>query len=119
MFVGRRALAVSRRFMRRVEDFRCARCGLLVEGDGYTNHCPRCLWSRHVDVHPGDRAAGCGGLMEPLAVVVTGSGPEVVHRCARCGLTRNNQLGKAVDEALVRELAARPLPAARRKRSRQ
>ena len=68
--------------------FRCANCGhdvsLDAPGTSHRNHCPRCLWSRHVDVHPGDRAAGCGGLMEPLAVVVTGSGPEVVHRCARC-----------------------------------
>jgi hypothetical protein len=106
---------VSRRFTRRVENFRCACCGLFVEGDGYTNHCPRCLWSRHVDIHPGDRAAACGGLMEPLAILVTGSRREVIHRCDRCGVTRNNQLGEAVDEELVRELAARPLPPRRRR----
>jgi hypothetical protein len=54
--------------------------------------------------------------MEPLAVVVTGSRRELIHRCARCGVTRNNQLGEAVDEGLVRELAARPLPPNRPRR---
>jgi hypothetical protein len=31
----------------------------------YRNHCPACLWSKHVDVQPGDRAATCRGLMRP------------------------------------------------------
>lgn len=104
---------MSRRFTRRVEDFVCARCGRLVEGDGFTNHCPRCLWSRHVDVHPGDRAARCEGLMEPVAVVVGPSGRDVVHRCTVCGVTRRNQLGEVDDEELVGELAGRPLPGVR------
>ena len=51
------------RFTRVVEDFTCGQCGAAVTGDGYTNHCPLCLWSRHVDINPGDRAAECGGLM--------------------------------------------------------
>ena len=29
---------------------------------------PICLWSRHLDVEPGDRSADCGGIMEPLAI---------------------------------------------------
>ncbi|HLL91284.1 MAG TPA: RNHCP domain-containing protein, partial [Tepidisphaeraceae bacterium] len=59
------------RFTRQVEDFTCGHCGRSVRGNGYTNHCPGCLWSRHVDVNPGDRAAACGGLMEPVAVAST------------------------------------------------
>jgi hypothetical protein len=104
---------VSRRFTRRVEDFVCARCGRLVEGDGYTNHCPGCLWSKHVDVRPGDRAASCEGLMEPVAVVLTASRREVLHRCTACGLIRRNRLGDFDDDELVRELAGRPLPSGR------
>jgi predicted RNA-binding Zn-ribbon protein involved in translation (DUF1610 family) len=104
---------VSGRFTRRVEDFVCASCGRLVQGDGYTNHCPRCLWSKHVDVHPGDRAASCEGLMEPVAVILTTSQRDVLHRCTACGLTRRNQLGEVEDEELVRELAGRAVPAAR------
>ena len=63
----------TRRFARTVEDFVCEKCGTQVEGDGYTNHCPHCLWSRHVDVNPGDRKATCKGMMEPVAVVAEDS----------------------------------------------
>jgi hypothetical protein len=47
----------GRRFQRTIEDFECERCRMLVTGSGFTNHCPACLWSKHVDVHPGDRQA--------------------------------------------------------------
>lgn len=72
------------------EDFTCEHCEYRVTGSGYTNHCPRCLWSKHVDVDPGDRAAGCGGLMEPIAI--EGASPQytIVHRCIRCGNQHRN-----------------------------
>jgi len=54
----------KKRFQKRIEDFVCERCGAFVKGTGYTDHCPECLWSKHVDVNPGDREAECGGLME-------------------------------------------------------
>ena len=57
-------------FIRKTEDFICENCGAVVVGNGYTNHCPVCLYSKHVDRSPGDRAAGCGGLMEPVAVAL-------------------------------------------------
>lgn len=74
-----------RRFQRRVEDFICARCREHNRGNGYTNHCSRCLWSRHVDVFPGDRAARCGGMMEPVGVETGGGRTVLLHRCATCG----------------------------------
>lgn len=69
--------------------FGCARCGAhvrpLVTGS-YRNHCPTCLWSLHLDVRPGDRAAGCGGLMRPVGLDHrSGKGWMVVHVCRRCG----------------------------------
>ncbi len=78
----------TKRFQRAIEDFVCEHCGAQVKGTGYTNHCPRCLWSKHVDVNPGDRAERCGGMMEPIAL--EGSSPEyrIVHRCTRCSLER-------------------------------
>ena len=75
-------------FKRTVEDFVCEHCGTHIQGDGYTNHCPRCLWSKHVDVDPGDRAERCAGAMEPVAL--EGSSPHyvIVHRCQKCGAQR-------------------------------
>lgn len=79
-------------FIRRIEDFACEHCGAHVAGTGYTNHCPVCLWSKHVDIDPGDRRAACGGLMEPIAI--EGTSPEyvIVHRCTVCGLERRNRM---------------------------
>jgi DNA-directed RNA polymerase subunit RPC12/RpoP len=84
----------SPNFTRRAEDFGCLHCGAAVRGNGYTNHCPHCLWSRHVDVRPGDRAAECGGAMEPVGALYEGGRTVVVQRCQRCGHTRRNKTAR-------------------------
>ena len=81
----------TRNFTRRVEDFVCGHCGVTVEGNGYTNHCPRCLYSQHVDVMPGDRRATCRGLMKPMHVESFGTGYKILHRCVLCGHEKKNQ----------------------------
>ena len=101
----------GRRFQRTIENFECERCRMRVTGSGFTNHCPACLWSKHVDVHPGDRQAECCGLMEPVAVRAEGSDYRIVHRCLECGLERQNRAAADDDfEELLRiaaESAAR------------
>lgn len=76
-----------KRFTKTIEDFNCAHCGAVVHGNGYTNHCPHCLWSRHVDNNPGDRAAKCGGMMMPISVEKSGDGFIITHKCQTCGKT--------------------------------
>lgn len=85
-----------RNFLGRGNDaFDCGHCGervLPLQAGGFRNHCPACLWSRHVDVVPGDRASTCGGLMEPRALEGTStSGWVIVHRCVDCGAIRRNR----------------------------
>jgi hypothetical protein len=65
-----------------------------VKGDGYTNHCPKCLWSKHVDVNPGDRAAECGGMMKPIVVEGTARKEILIHECIKCGYQKRNKLSK-------------------------
>ena len=84
----------TKRFQRQVEDFECERCKLTVIGDGYTNHCSNCLWSKHVDEHPGDRKAACKGLMEPFELEVQNGNPIIIHRCLKCGVKKRNRTGK-------------------------
>lgn len=98
---------MPKRFQRRVEDFTCEHCGRQVAGDGFTNHCPACLWSKHVDRQPGDRAADCGGLMRPVAVESTRDGQVLTHRCERCGHEKRNRAGPADDFAAILEVARR------------
>ena len=73
-------------------------CGAFVTGDGYTNHCPECLTSRHVDVNPGDRAANCGAAMPPVRTKQDGKkGMMILHRCEACGHEKWNRAGKGDD----------------------
>lgn len=85
------------KFTRKIEDFVCEHCGQAVKGNGYTNHCPSCLWSKHVDLNPGDRAADCGGLMPPVSFEVEGGEYFVNHRCLECGWVKRNKLSKDDD----------------------
>ena len=92
-------------FQRTVEDFICEHCGASVKGDGFTNHCPKCLWSKHVDIEPGDRAASCGGLMEPVAL--EGSSPDysIVHMFGTCGHRKRNKTAAGDDPAAILAVA--------------
>lgn len=94
-------------FQRRKEDFTCGTCGIAVRGSGYTNHCPKCLWSKHVDVHPGDRSETCGGMMEPVRV--EGSSPHyrIVHRCEKCRTERIVDISSGDDMSAIISLAAK------------
>jgi len=95
-------------FVRRKEDFVCEHCGAQVAGTGYTNHCPKCLWSKHVDVDPGDRAESCGGMMEPIAL--EGSTPHyrIVHRCEKCEAVRRVDVSEQDDPGGLIALSAKP-----------
>ncbi len=79
-------------FIRNPEDFICDHCGFKAEGSGYTNHCSRCLWSKHVDNLPGDRKSPCGGLMEPIALEIGGDKEQIVHHCHSCGIIKKNKV---------------------------
>lgn len=81
-----------KKFQRRIENFICEHCGTEVQGNGYTNHCPHCLYSKHVDINPGDRAAECGGLMEPIDLEYKDGRYVLVHRCHKCGFIRKNKV---------------------------
>jgi RNHCP domain len=84
-------------FIKRKEDFICGHCGKSVVGDGYTNHCPHCLWSCHVDVAPGDRLSQCGGMMKPDRIEATKEGFVVIHVCTKCKYEKRNKVSSRDD----------------------
>ncbi|KKW10728.1 MAG: hypothetical protein UY50_C0027G0022 [Parcubacteria group bacterium GW2011_GWA2_49_9] len=98
-----------KRFTRTKEDFTCDHCTTRVTGNGYTNHCPKCLWSKHVDVNPGDRASLCGGAMEPQGVGVFSGIYRIAHTCARCGFIRSQDAAKEDDMERLIALSTHPL----------
>lgn len=102
-----------KKFQRTIEDFQCEACGAAVHGTGYTNHCPKCLTSKHVDVAPGDRAATCGGLMPVVQILYERGDWHVLHQCQQCGVQKKNRLSPDDDRAylaqLMKEIAQRGL----------
>ena len=88
-------------FIKTPEDFICEHCGQAVAGTGYPNHCPACLWSKHVDVHRGDRAGHCGGLMPPVGYVASGGGFDLIHKCQACAVVKKNKTAPGDDLALL------------------
>lgn len=84
----------TKKFQRRIEDFTCAACAAAVPGNGYTNHCPHCLTSKHVDISPGDRAAQCGGLMPVVNMMYEQGQWYLLQQCQRCQHQKRNRVAK-------------------------
>ena len=80
----------TKKFQQTIENFACLHCGAKVKGTGYTNHCPKCLYSLHIDINPGDRAQNCGGLMPPVGLEMSKNKYIILHRCEKCGVERKN-----------------------------
>jgi len=84
-------MKLVKKFSRYIEDFTCDHCKRFVKGNGYTNHCPYCLYSKHVDQNPGDRLATCHGLMKPIEVEVKRDQFILTHRCLKCQTIKRNK----------------------------
>ncbi len=94
--------------------FICKACGRQVTPEGagtrHRNHCPHCLCSVHLDDEPGDRAAFCEGVMEPIGVWVRKNGEwAIIHRCRRCGALHSNRVAADDNPTLLISIAVKPL----------
>ena len=97
----------QKRFSKLDDGFVCVHCGREVKPLGYSsrNHCPFCLWSRHVDINPGDRANPCGGDLEPISAEPDPKkGFVITHKCVKCGAERNNKMQADDDTSLLIKL---------------
>lgn len=74
------------------ENFRCENCGREVQKLNYTarDHCPYCLYSKHVDINPGDRANPCQGLLRPVDLEKFKDTYKIVYTCEKCQGTHKN-----------------------------
>lgn len=98
-------IVYHKKFTRRVEDFMCEICGTHVLGTGYTNHCPNCLYSKHVDVNPGDRDSLCKGIMAPIKQgYQKKKGVFIVHECLRCGYQKKNKISERDNNKIIDKL---------------
>lgn len=95
-------------FKRVLEDFKCGVCDFFVKGSGYTNHCPKCLHSKHVDLNPGDRESNCQGIMVPKVVGKAKKGWFIVHQCAKCGIKKKNKVSEEDDQSEILKYIGHP-----------
>lgn len=95
-----------KKFTRTIENFSCKNCGIKVNGNGFTNHCPNCLWSMHVDINPGDRSEECKGLMEPVGMELKNGEYKIIHKCKVCGITKINKTSKADNFSAIMKISA-------------
>lgn len=95
--------------MKDADDFICVHCGAPVSAEAWgtknRNHCPHCLHSRHMEIHPGDRACLCKGEMEPIAVWKKRDGElMLLHRCKQCGTIKANRCAGDDDVHAIAQL---------------
>ena len=74
------------------EEFICEYCGQKVEKLNYTarDHCPYCLYSKHLDINPGDRKNTCHGLLEPIGIEKFKNTYKIIYKCLNCNETHKN-----------------------------
>lgn len=96
-----------KQFTKRDEEFVCEHCGKKVSKLGYTSrdHCPYCLYSKHVDNMPGDREEDCKGLLKPVQVELDSKkGYVIIYKCEKCGAIRKNKAAIDDDKDLLIKL---------------
>ena len=95
-----------KRFTEIDEEFICENCGKKVPKLEYScrNHCPFCLYSKHVDINPGDRLEECHGKLKPIGVEIDSKkGYVIIFKCEKCGKTRKNKAAKDDDmDAIIK-----------------
>lgn len=80
------------------EPFICENCHSKVSTLNYTarDHCPFCLYSKHVDINPGDRSNNCQGLLIPISIEKYKNTYKIIYKCSKCNQIHKNII--AIDD---------------------
>ena len=92
------------------EEFICENCGKHVDKLGYTSrdHCPYCLYSKHVDINPGDRQNDCKGSLEPVSIEISNKkGYVIIYKCKKCGMIHKNKAADDDNMDLIIDLSSK------------
>ena len=81
------------------ESFICENCHQKVEKLNYTSrdHCPYCLYSKHVDINPGDRQNTCEGMLKPIGIEKFKDTYKIIYECTKCHKRHKNITAKDDD----------------------
>lgn len=96
-----------KRFTMRDEEFICENCGKTVPTLKYTarDHCPYCLYSKHLDIMPGDRENNCHGLLKPIGIEKFKDTYKILYKCEKCSQSHKNIMANDDNMDLIIELS--------------
>ncbi len=96
-----------KRFTMKDEEFICEHCNQPVEKLHITarDHCPYCLYSKHVDINPGDRQNNCKGLLKPIGIEKFKDTYKIIYKCEKCHELHKNKMASDDDMNKIIELS--------------
>ena len=96
-----------KQFFKNDNEFVCENCGKLVGKLNYTtrDHCPYCLYSKHVDINPGDRANPCKGLLKPIGIEKYKDTYKILYKCEKCHELHKNVMANDDDMNMIIEIS--------------
>ncbi len=96
-----------KQFTMRDESFICENCNKEVKPLGYTarDHCPYCLYSKHVDINPGDRQNTCKGLLKPTGIEKYKDTYKILYKCEKCHKDHKNIVATDDDMEKIIEIS--------------
>ena len=96
-----------KKFNKLDEEFICENCNRKVKTLNYSSrdHCPYCLFSKHVDINPGDRLNSCKGLLKPIDIEKHKDTYKIIYQCTNCKMIHKNIMAKDDDLIQIRNLS--------------
>lgn len=90
------------------ESFICEKCNKQVNKLKYTarDHCPFCLYSKHLDIMPGDRNNPCKGMLKPIGIEKYKNTYKIIYVCEKCKKQHKNIIAKDDDFNKIIELSS-------------
>ncbi len=97
-----------KKFTKLDEPFICDNCFKKVEKLNYTtrDHCPYCLYSKHLDILPGDRKNPCQGLLKPINIEKYKNTYKIIYKCLKCNQLHKNIMAKDDNFEKIIELSS-------------
>lgn len=96
-----------KQFTKLDEEFICENCKQKIEKLKYTtrDHCNHCLYSKHLDINPGDRQNTCKGLLKPIGIEKFKNTYKIIYKCEKCNQIHKNIMAKDDNMDLIIELS--------------
>ena len=96
-------------FSKNDNSFICENCNKLVSTLKYTSrdHCPYCLYSKHVDINPGDRLNACLGLLKPISIEKYKDTYKIIYKCIKCNKIHKNIMANDDNMDIIIDLSVK------------